>query len=130
MRIGNDPPEKLSLNSLERAVIQASAARLGLVGQCLENQLAALSVVSRNHSGVGFVTKLRIAGGVSPLPPDAASALRPVQARHPDLNEPAEFLVQLKDGYLASIEAFCHEGTWPTDDSRFSMAKLQRENAP
>jgi hypothetical protein len=123
VQIGNDPPEKLRVNALERAVIRASAARLGPSGEALEKQLEAVNVVSRNHSGVGFVTRLRIADGVSRLPPGAAAELRPVQARHPELNEPAEFLVQMKDGYLASIEAFCHEGTWPLDDSRFSMSE-------
>ena len=103
---------------------------MGAAGEGVEKQLAGLVVVSRNHSGVGFVTRLRIADGVSPLPPGAAVAMRPVQASHPELQEPAQFLVQLKGGYLASIEAFCHEGMWPLDASRFSLPELLRENAP
>jgi hypothetical protein len=122
VHIGNDPPERLRLNALERAVIRATAAALGEAGLALEQQLAASSVVSRNHSGVGFVTRLRIAEGASPLPAGAAGRLRPVQASHPELGEPAEFLVQVRDGYLASIEAFCREGMWPSDDSQFRVA--------
>jgi hypothetical protein len=123
VHLGNDPPEKLRLNPLERAVIRATAAGLGAAGGELEKQIAAVSVVSRNHSGVGFVTRLRIADGVSPLPPGSTARLRPVHASHPQLMEPAEFLVQVKDGYLASIEAFCHEGMWPQDDSQFRVAQ-------
>lgn len=123
MHIGNDPPEKLRLKPLERAVIRATAANLGAAGGELEKQLAALSVVSRNYSGVGFVTRLRIGDGVSPLPAGSTTGLRPVQASHPELVEPAEFLVQVKDGYLASIEAFCHDGMWPADDTRFKVAQ-------
>ena len=51
----------------------------------------------------------------------ADRGLRPIRASHPELSQPAEFLVQLKNGRLASVEAFCHEGVWPTDGGRFDF---------
>jgi ketosteroid isomerase-like protein len=42
-------------------------------------------------------------------------------AEHPQLSEPAEFVLQLRDGRLASLEAFCFAGGWPTDAQRFRV---------
>ena len=65
----------------------------------LRAQLAGATVVSRTHSGVGFVTRIAVpddvpaAGRGGQLP-----RLRPVLAAHPQLAERAEFLLQLRGG--------------------------------
>ena len=78
-------------------------------------------MLARTHSGVGFVTKLAIPDDIPGLPAEAAGRIGPVHASHPDLGEPAEFLVQLKAGRLASIEAYCYAGTWPADEAGFRV---------
>lgn len=118
MHIGEDPPEKLYLTRLERAVLEALAARLGAEGAALTAQVEEAAVTARTHSGVGFLTRLRVAGG--PTLSEAATRRASVLlATHPDLVEPAEFCLQFRDGVLASIEAYCSQGLWPQDESRF-----------
>jgi hypothetical protein len=121
MRLGSDPASRLVLSPLEQAVLVALACGIGEDGGIIEEQVRRARVSGRTHSGVGFVTRLEVPEDVEPLPPEAARRVRPVLASHPDLAQPAEFLVQLKAGRLASIEAYCHEGTWPADDARFSI---------
>lgn len=124
MHIGEDPPEKLHLTALERSVLQALATGLGEPGRGLRQQWEQAAVRSRNHSGVGFVTKLKVPDGVAALPAEALRRVSAVSASHPQLAAPAEFMVQFKQGRLASIEAYCHEGMWPADESQFSIGRM------
>lgn len=121
MKLGNDPQSELALSPLERAVLTALAQSLGDAAATLDSQVQSLRVSMRSHSGVGFVTKLEVAEAAPALPADAARRVGPVYASHPQLREPAEFLVQLKGGKLAAIEAFCGEGMWPSDDAYFRV---------
>jgi hypothetical protein len=121
MKLGRDPPSQLVLTQLERAVLAALAARLGDDGAIVEEQVRRARVTLRSHSGVGFVTRLDVPAETVPLPEQVAMRLPAIHASHPGLREPAEFLVQLKSGRLASIEAFCHEGMWPADEGRFAV---------
>jgi hypothetical protein len=120
MRIGSDPPEKLRLTGLERAVLQALADRLGDAGPALSAQLENAVVTARSYSGVGFVTRLQVSGAAG-LPESATRRGSVLLACHPDLPEPAEFFLQFKEGRLATIEAYCHQGQWPADESLFHI---------
>lgn len=121
MKLGNDPQSALALTWLERAVLQSFAMSLGADAPALHAQAGQAQVVSRSHSGVGFVTRLAVPESLAALPPGACTRLRAVRACHPRLREPAEFLVQLKGGRLASIEAYCPDGMWPADDAAFRV---------
>lgn len=121
MKLGNDPLSQLALTPLERSVLQTLAIRLGQSGSILRTQCDRARVLNRSHSGVGFVTKLDVPADVAGIPEEVASRIGAVYADHPQIGEPAEFLVQLKAGRLASIEAYCYEGMWPPDDSLFRM---------
>ena len=118
MHIGEDPPEKLQITGLERAVLEALAVRLGEDGPALSAQVQNAVVTARSHSGVGFVTRLKVSGSTA-LPEAAMRRASVLLATHPELAEPAEFCLQFKDGLLATIEAYCHQGLWPADESRF-----------
>jgi hypothetical protein len=124
MHIGEDPPEKLRLTPLECSVLQALATSLGEPGRVLRLQWEQAAIRSRNHSGVGFVTKLKVPDGVALLPAEAVRQVSAVSASHPLLAEPAEFLVQFKEGRLATIEAYCHVGAWPADEALFSIGRM------
>ena len=126
MKLGSDPQALLALTPLECSVLRALAHSLGDDGVVLLTQCDRARVISRTHSGVGFVTKLQVPDDVAGLPAEAVGRIGPVHARHPELGEPAEFLVQLKTGRLASIEAYCHEGMWPADDGGFRVASAPR----
>jgi len=107
------------LSALEQAVLGAMLRDEGLAP--LRAQLALATVVSRTHSGVGFVTRLAV--------PEEAPVLagqvqfRPLAVAHPALEEPAEFLLQLRAGRLATLEAYCFAGGWPADASGFRLPR-------
>ncbi len=121
MKIGPDPRSALTLSPLEQAVLAAAAREFGDAAAVWRAQCDAATVIARSHSGVGFVTKLEVPVSVPALPAAAARRLGAIHARHPELAEPVEFLIQLKDGRPATIEAFCPAGTWPMDDRGFAV---------
>ena len=121
MKLGNDPPSALRLTPLEQAVLGSLADSLGAAGAALRAQAGRVRVVNRAHSGVGFITKLETPEDTAGLPVEAAGRVRAIYASHPQLQEPAQFLVQMKAGRLAAIEAFCYAGMWPADDAGFHV---------
>jgi hypothetical protein len=121
MKLGNDPRDALVISSIERAVLDAQAERLGPAGAAWLDQCRQARVAGRSHSGVGFVTRFEVPPEAPALADDAARRVGAVHASHPALREPAEFLIQLKHGRLASIEAFCFDGLWPADDAGFRI---------
>lgn len=122
MKLGNDPPADLVLTPLERSVLSALAPSLGDGGAAYRSQCDRAQVLMRSHSGVGFVTRLQVPEDVERLAGDKAARALAVYATHPQLGEPAEFLVQFKAGRLASIEAYCGEGMWPSDEAAFRIS--------
>jgi hypothetical protein len=109
------------LSALEHAVLAAM-----LQGQepdlaALRAQLARATVASRTYSGVGFVTRLAVPDDIPALPGAASPPLKPLHAAHPELQAAAEFLLQLRGGRLAVLEAYCFEGAWPADASAFRL---------
>jgi len=120
------PPANQSpdLTALERSVLETALAESGIDSE-LYQQIEVATVVARTPSGVGFMTKLSI--------PDAhcvagtGAALSVVIGAHPALSSGAEFILQIKNGRLNCIEAFCHEGMWPVDESLFRIVVEQEE---
>jgi hypothetical protein len=105
------------LTVLERAVLRV--ALQGDTTAALREQVENATVAMRTPSGVGFVTKLNV-GRARPRA-DGEAAIPRVYGRHPDLRSGAEFVVQVKDGRINSIEAFCYEGMWPVDETAFQL---------
>lgn len=116
--VSGDVPANPELTALEQAVVSAAAAA-DERGPALLAQLRGAQAASRTHSGVGFMTRLRLAAGVPALP--GSAALPVVRGEHPQLDTAAEFQLQLKDGRLHCIEAFCFAGLWPQDESGFRL---------
>lgn len=110
------------LSPLERLVIEAILARDAAALEPLRVQLAGVHATRRTHSGVGFMTRLAVAVDAPALVPGSEPRLRPVYASHPLLREPAEFMLQLKDGRLNSLEAYCFNGMWPADEAGFRIS--------
>jgi hypothetical protein len=111
------------LSPLERAVLAALLRGDGEGLKALQAQLDRATVVSRTHSGVGFVTRIAVPEDVPAVPEATAVRLRAVFADHPRLKEPAEFLLQLRAGRLAVLEAYCFEGVWPADETEFQVVR-------
>jgi hypothetical protein len=87
----------------------------------LRAQLGKATVVSRTHSGVGFVTRIDVPDTIPRAVESTLPRLRPVLAAHPQLTDRAEFLLQLRAGRLAVLEAYCFEGAWPADEAEFRV---------
>ena len=109
------------LSRLERAVLSALLKGDGEAFAGLRAQLAKATVVSRTHSGVGFVTRIDVPDDVPAIAESAAPRLHPVRAAHPQLVEHAEFLLQIRGGTIAVLEAYCYEGGWPADETEFRV---------
>ena len=109
------------LTQLERAVLTSAVAQAGDLADALRAQLDAAQVAVRTPSGVGFVTKLEVPAGLSLVDQQVDAGLPTITGKHPQLPSGAEFVLQIKDGLLNSIEAFCYEGMWPADESSFRL---------
>ena len=106
------------LTDLERMVLETACAATG-VGATYAPQITAAKVSVRTPSGVGVVTKIEVPGELGLQAP--ATSLPVVIGDHPALPSGAEFILQVKDGRINSIEAFCYEGMWPQDESLFKL---------
>jgi len=113
----NNSPD---LTALERSVLETalSSAR---IDTGFRQQIAAATVVARTPSGVGFMTKLSIPETCRVTDTTAGSTVPVVMGTHPALPSGAEFVLQIKDGRINCIEAYCHEGMWPADESLFRI---------
>jgi hypothetical protein len=100
-------------------MLKGDGASEGLAA--LRAQLARATVVSRTHSGVGFVTRIAVPDTLPAAVESTLPRLHPVLAAHPQLAERAEFLLQLRAGRLAVLEAYCFEGGWPADEAEFRV---------
>ena len=104
------------LTELERLVLETAGAAAGDAARW-RTQIEAATVARRTPSGVGFMTRLHIPAADRL----AADGLSTISGEHPALPSGAEFVVQVAGGRINSIEAFCHEGMWPADESQFRL---------
>lgn len=109
------------LTRLERSILEALLQGEDEGHAVLRAQLAGATALSRTHSGVGFVTRIQVPDPAVSLPAGVTLRLPPVHATHPHLGEAAEFLLQLRAGRLAVLEAFCFQGGWPADEGQFRI---------
>lgn len=107
------------LSPLERNVLE-TALSTGSMDAGLRNQIESARVIGRTPSGVGFMTKLSVPAGQRVAADVIAVPI--VVGEHPALPSGAEFVLQVKDGRLNSIEAFCHEGMWPVTEDEFRIS--------
>lgn len=109
------------LSALERQVLAALLPAGDAWLAPLAAQALAATANGRTWSGVGFLTRLAVPAGLPAADAGAAARLRPLRATHPGLGEPVEFLLQVREGRLATLEAFCGDGYWPDDESAFRL---------
>ena len=112
------PPE---LTALERAVLELAVIERNDASEEFKAQALNVRAVARTPSGVGFVTKLQVPVDLRAEDLSSDPGLPLIIGEHPDLPAGAEFVLQVKDGRLNSIEAFCYEGMWPGDESLFRL---------
>lgn len=86
-------------------------------------QLALATCVSRDYTGVGLYTKLRI----DPAAPKLDEARWKIEdmpkghAEHPDLSAGAGLILWVEEGYISCLESYTYDGNWPNDESLFRL---------
>ncbi len=113
----NESPD---LTELERSVLE-TAFSTGGVDTGFREQIDVATVSMRTPSGVGFVTKLCVPDGHGVADSGTRGAVPVVKGEHPELPSGADFILQVKNGRINCIEAFCYEGIWPTDETQFRI---------
>ena len=112
------------LTALERTVLNAALAGIDPAASISGSPFEGMKVELRTPSGVGFVTKLRRDDSSRLKNLLEINSLPVIYAEHPELPSGAEFVLQVKDGRVNSIEAFCYEGMWPDDESLFRIGVM------
>jgi hypothetical protein len=109
-----------NLTDLERSVLETACSATGVDARFCQ-QIDVATVTVRTPSGVGFVTGLSIPAECHVRGLANGMAIPLIAGEHPELPSGAEFVIQVKNGCINSIEAFCFEGMWPTDESLFKI---------
>ena len=110
------------LTTLERMVLEVALHNSDQFAAQFKRQIEEAKVSVRTPSGVGFMTKLQVPDELSVKDEKTADSLPMVYGEHPQLPSGAEFVLQIKEGCINCIEAFCYEGMWPDDESLFRVS--------
>jgi hypothetical protein len=87
----------------------------------LRNQLSLAVVTAREYTGVGLYVDLRVPRDAMRLSTSNRYIEQVPKAHleHPMLPAGAGALLWLEDGYIATLECYTYDGSWPTDESAF-----------
>lgn len=111
------------LTTFERAVLEKLLEGADPTLSALRAQLDVCEVASREFTGVGFFTNLKVDGSAA-----RGSNSRPelrvsgVDASISGLKHGAGFVLFVTDGYLDCLEGFTYDEPWPAAINQFSLA--------
>jgi hypothetical protein len=110
------------LNPFERAVLEKLLDGNHPVLAALRAQLDSCQVSSREFTGVGFFTNLKVDRSVEPAPtPRPRIQVVDVGGKISGLEHGAGFVLSVTDGYLDFLEGFSYDEPWPPEISEFSL---------
>jgi len=114
--------DERQLNAFERAVLEKLLDGNHPVLAALRAQLEFCEVCSREFTGCGFFTTLKVDRAVEPAP----TSRRRIQvlyvgAEISGLERGASFVLFVTDGYLDFLEGFSYDEPWPPEISEFSL---------
>lgn len=116
------------MTPLDKSVLETMASESTNDATAFAEQVRRATVLSRQHSGVGFFTDFDVPDDVPLLGGDFRTELAVVHSEHPDLSNGAGFVVFATDGKLSCLEAFTYGEEWPADESKFSISKLSTDS--
>jgi hypothetical protein len=102
------------VNELERNVLAMLLAGDHPVLAVLREQFAVVDVESREFSGAGFFTELRVPPSARRLEGHPRLIIGDVYAEVSGLERPVGFLLFVSGGALDMLECFIHDDQWPT----------------
>jgi hypothetical protein len=116
------------LSALERSVLEKLLDGNHPVLAALRAQLDSCEVSSRQFSGVGFFTNLRVDRSVRPAPTSHPRIhISGVGGKISGLEHGAGFVLFVTDGYLDFLEGFTYDEPWPPVISEFLLVDEGKE---
>jgi hypothetical protein len=110
------------LNAFERAVLEKLLDGKHPVLAALRAQLDSCEVSSREFTGCGFFTTLKVDRSVEPAPTSRPRIqVVDVGGKISSLEHGAGFVLFVTDGYLDFLEGFSYDEPWPPEFSEFSL---------
>jgi hypothetical protein len=109
------------LTPLEAQVIRMLLAGDGAVLAALRAQAESLVVLSRQMTGTGFFTRLRVAARDADVVSDRSFKLGDVSGSVAGVSYELGFLLWIEQGRLSMLEGFTYEEPWPTDVREFRL---------
>jgi hypothetical protein len=110
------------LNAFERAVLEKLLDGNHPVLAALRTQFDSCHVSSREFTGVGFYTTLKVDRSVEPAPTSRPRIqVVDVGGKISGLEHGAGFVLFVTDGYLDFLEGFSYDEPWPPKISEFSL---------
>ena len=117
------------LSALEKAVLDAIIERSGATRELLREQVRLAEVSSREMTGVGFYTNLRLPSDAPRLAGRANLELNEIEADICGLKHGAGFILFVRDGFMQFLEGYTYDEQWPDKTASFSL-KAVEPNAP
>jgi hypothetical protein len=102
------------MNELEHEIAQMLLAGDHALLTILRRQLEVVELESREFSGVGFFTYLRVPASAPRLEGRPRLVIGDVYAKLSGLDHEVGFLLFISDGALNMLECFIHDDQWPT----------------
>lgn len=114
--------EERQLSTFERAVLEKLLDGNDPILTALRAQLDSCEVTSRDFTGVGFYTNLKVDRSAEPAPTSRRRMLvLNVGADISGLDRGASLMVFVTNGYLDCLEGFAYDEPWPPTISEFSL---------
>lgn len=111
----------MKLTRLEESVIDMLLQGEHPTLQELRLQLPHVEVASREHSGAGFFTELRVKGECEPAAADGEIELSDVVADIEGLEYGAGFTLCIRNGIMCELEGYAFGESWPVEVRSFTL---------
>ena len=109
------------LTQLERSVLTLVLDRPGEPFASVAAQLAHASVSQREHTGVGFFTTFSVPADAPVCHDLPDTELGGVSAEHRDVRYGVGFILFIRRGCVACLEAYTYDDPWPEDETKFRV---------
>lgn len=96
----------VSLNKLEKAVLEAICKQVSADASALKTQVKGVTVEKRNNTGVGFYTNMKVYGAVDKIETRVFPA---VFAHIEGMENPMSFILFTKNGFVDVLEGAATE---------------------
>ena len=89
--------------------------------ESLLKQVMSGDVSEREYTGVGFYSQFELPETAPCVNSWKFGEVPQAFGTHPKLDEGACFILWMKDGQIAQLEAYSNSGDWPEDESLFEI---------